>query len=228
MTCGVYEIVAPSGSRYVGSSVDMRVREKSHFWMLRKGTHHSRALQAAWNKYGSRLLFRPLLVCSPALRLFYEQRAYNALRPSYNCSPNVSAGHYGHKHSAETRARLSALRKGLTRSPTSRAKQKSTLESRRPSPARETCELCGQRLVIGSLAQGRKRRFCSRLCASRAMARLPKPGARKPRGKCRGCGSDISWQKPATHLFCSRACANRANRAVYKARRQQLAIEVSV
>lgn len=50
---GVYRILnIVDGKIYVGSSVDIQRRIKSHTHELRKGTHNNKYLQRAWNKYG--------------------------------------------------------------------------------------------------------------------------------------------------------------------------------
>jgi group I intron endonuclease len=41
-----------NGKFYVGSAVDTRTRFRQHRRLLRRGKHHCRHLQAAWNKYG--------------------------------------------------------------------------------------------------------------------------------------------------------------------------------
>lgn len=41
-----------NGKFYVGSTKDTRERFRTHRTRLRKNTHHSKHLQAAWNKYG--------------------------------------------------------------------------------------------------------------------------------------------------------------------------------
>lgn len=41
-----------NGKFYVGSTMDTRERFRTHRTRLRKGTHHSKHLQAAWSKYG--------------------------------------------------------------------------------------------------------------------------------------------------------------------------------
>lgn len=41
-----------NGKFYVGSAKDTRTRFRQHRKLLRKGTHHCKHLQAAWNKYG--------------------------------------------------------------------------------------------------------------------------------------------------------------------------------
>lgn len=37
---------------YVGSAVNFQKRKANHLWLLKNNTHHSLALQRAWNKYG--------------------------------------------------------------------------------------------------------------------------------------------------------------------------------
>jgi group I intron endonuclease len=50
---GLYAIVhQPTNRCYVGSANDVRRRFKEHRSLLRRGSHHSRYLQNAWNKYG--------------------------------------------------------------------------------------------------------------------------------------------------------------------------------
>jgi len=85
MISGIYTIASPSGKRYVGSAVHFGRRWSIHRVQLRKGTHHSKALQRAFNKYGeSGLVFRKLFICSKEDLLFYEQRTFDVLKPEYN------------------------------------------------------------------------------------------------------------------------------------------------
>jgi len=44
-----------NGKFYVGSAQDTRTRFRQHRRLLRKGTHHCKHLQNAWNKYGEEL-----------------------------------------------------------------------------------------------------------------------------------------------------------------------------
>lgn len=49
----IYKIInLTNGKFYVGSTVDYKYRFKCHRARLRKDRHHSKHLQAAWNKYG--------------------------------------------------------------------------------------------------------------------------------------------------------------------------------
>lgn len=110
---GIYHITnTVNGKRYVGSAVSFQRRWLEHRSLLRRGLHHSRILQRAWNKYGEQAFaFKPLLVCAKTDLIFYEQRAIDTFRPEYNISP--TAGNcLGFKHSAESRARMSAANKG--------------------------------------------------------------------------------------------------------------------
>lgn len=51
--CGIYAIEnLVNGKLYIGSSVNVNKRKNEHFNKLRKGIHHSRHLQRAFNKYG--------------------------------------------------------------------------------------------------------------------------------------------------------------------------------
>lgn len=88
MTSGIYRVVTPSGKAYVGSATRFIQRITTHKWHLRKGTHHSPGLQAAYIKYGEAgLKFEILLICDPKDLLFYEQRAIDILKPEYNVAP---------------------------------------------------------------------------------------------------------------------------------------------
>jgi group I intron endonuclease len=55
---------------YVGSAMDTRSRFRQHRKLLRRGTHHCKHLQAAWNKYGEdRFCFEVVEQCSAADQL---------------------------------------------------------------------------------------------------------------------------------------------------------------
>lgn len=133
MVAGVYQIVAPSGRKYIGSAVDFARRWRVHIYRLRRGIHHSPQLQAAWDKYREGLVFSPILVCSPDLAILYEQLAIDALKPEMNTCMQAGStlgyrhteearakfktrprgkGNTGTQHSEETKARISAAKSG--------------------------------------------------------------------------------------------------------------------
>jgi group I intron endonuclease len=133
---GIYEIVnTVNGKRYVGSASTIKGRWAVHRHGLARGIHHSRYLQAAWNKHGAEAFeFRRLLLCDKQNLFMYEQIAFDALRPEYNLAPIARStvgvkwsaeakariasrpnDHMkGRKHSAETLARMSAAKRGNT------------------------------------------------------------------------------------------------------------------
>jgi hypothetical protein len=127
---GVYEIVhTESGRRYVGSAVNFDGRWKAHRFHLARGTHHSRYLQSCWSKHGAdAFAFRKTIICEPKDLLLYEQIAMDSLGPEFNTA-KVAGSCLGLKHSAETKAKLSASKMGNTHTrgrsvhtPASRAK----------------------------------------------------------------------------------------------------------
>ena len=109
---GVYEIYnSVNGKRYIGSAVNMERRFAVHRHSLLRGKHHSRYLQNACGKYGfETFIFRPLLICSKSELLFYEQRAFDVLRPEYNVCPKAGNA-LGVRWTDEARARHSVLQK---------------------------------------------------------------------------------------------------------------------
>jgi group I intron endonuclease len=117
-SAGIYQIENQiNGKLYVGSAINLQRRWLEHRSGLRRGVHGSPKLQNAWNKYGEEnFVFRPLLVCTPADVLMYEQRAIDTYRPAYNTCP-TAGNSFGVKHTAEARARMSAANKGKKLSP---------------------------------------------------------------------------------------------------------------
>ena len=53
MARGIYKIINVINNKfYVGSAEDFTRRKRVHWWMLRRGNHANKHLQAAWLKYG--------------------------------------------------------------------------------------------------------------------------------------------------------------------------------
>lgn len=117
---GIYEIVnLVNGKRYVGSAVDLTQRWREHRSGLTRGKHHSRHLQAAWNKYGeTSFAFRALMDCAPADLLREEQAEFDRRRPEYNICPTAGST-LGRPHSAETRRKIGSSKLGLKMPPRS-------------------------------------------------------------------------------------------------------------
>ncbi len=93
---GIYSIThKKSGKRYIGSAVNIEKRWSVHRCHLRKGTHHSRHLQSAWNKYGeSAFAFEVVATCEKDELTAQEQFWIDAFQTAnrkhgYNVSPTA-------------------------------------------------------------------------------------------------------------------------------------------
>lgn len=156
---GIYEIVnLVNGKRYVGSAVDLRSRWRSHLHLLRKGSHHSPRLQRSFDKYGEiSFEFRCLSLCAKEHLIANEQLALDSFRPEYNVE-RVAASRLGRKHSVETRAKMSADRKGKPKPPQSAEHRQKISEAQlgtKRGPYRpRTAEHCAN---IGAALTGKKR-----------------------------------------------------------------------
>lgn len=112
----IYSLGFPGRSlkRYVGSARDMKQRMRSHTHLLRKGNHHSRALQNAANKYGVENIRVDILESGlPDERLIEREQIWidKFMGELYNRSP-TAASRLGTKMSTEARAKISASLKG--------------------------------------------------------------------------------------------------------------------
>lgn len=116
---GVYAIRhTASGRAYVGSAVDVQARWRGHCRSLGRGDHHSRHLQAAWDRFGPDGFALSVLeaVADKADLIAREQWWIDQLNASFlqagfNAAP-LAGSVLGIRHSAETKARWSADRKG--------------------------------------------------------------------------------------------------------------------
>lgn len=112
MPSGIYSIQSPSGARYIGSAVDLKARNRHHFYLLRKGNHFSRALQRAAVKYGLEALkFSVLLVCRPCDLIFFEQRSIDTLKPEYNSRP-IAESQLGFRHTESSKKKIAEAKSG--------------------------------------------------------------------------------------------------------------------
>jgi len=129
---GVYEILnLVNGKRYIGSAVCFKKRWKWHRTDLRRGDHHNAPLQAAWTKYGPDVfLFKPILTCQQSMLKFYEQQLLDKVLPEYNCATAASNPMLGRKHSAETKAKISAANLGSKRSSEARPRMSAACKGR--------------------------------------------------------------------------------------------------
>lgn len=133
---GIYEIVnLVNGKRYVGSACNLKQRKIDHWKLLRRGTHHSRYLQASWNKYGEDAFeFRLIESVAEKERLVErEQHYFDILKPEYNIAKKAGSC-LGVRHTAEAKAKMSAKHKGKKLSAEHIAKIVANNTGRKASP----------------------------------------------------------------------------------------------
>lgn len=106
MRAAVYAIVhVATGDSYIGSSADIETRWRKHREKLRRGAHHSRRLQAAWDVFGeAAFVFKDLVICAVDTLYMYEQRLIHGLKPAFNHKST------GAVHTAESRAAIAKAR----------------------------------------------------------------------------------------------------------------------
>ncbi len=114
---GIYQIRnIKNNKRYIGSAVDLNMREYHHFYYLNKNTHHNIYLQRAWNKHGKKkFIFESLILCSQKELIYWEQLFLDNLAPEYNIL-SIANSQLGTKRSLETRKKISNARKGKNHS----------------------------------------------------------------------------------------------------------------
>ena len=131
---GIYAIVNKiNGHRYIGSAVNMAARWRVHTYHLRKNNHHSKHLQAAWNKYGKEQFdFVVLEVVDNVEKLIeVEQKYLDKDFPEYNTNmvagsvlgfrfsteaiKKMSESHSGFRHTEESKNKMSEIWSGKPR-----------------------------------------------------------------------------------------------------------------
>jgi group I intron endonuclease len=89
---GVYEIRNTiTGDIYVGASNRIPIRLKAHRRALELNRHHSKRLQADWNKYGPDAFTFQIMRPLSADDLLWEEEALAIfeLKPAYNTAPTM-------------------------------------------------------------------------------------------------------------------------------------------
>lgn len=117
-TVGVYSIFNLFNLKvYIGSSINLKQRERSHFNALKSNRHYNKHLQRAYNKYGEKyFIFNILENCNAddlsAKEQFYID-FYNSANISfgYNILPTAYST-YGFRHSEETLVAMSECKIG--------------------------------------------------------------------------------------------------------------------
>ena len=120
---GIYAITNGVNSKvYVGSAVNIAGRWRAHMSQLRRGTHHSGHLQAAWIKYGEAAFsFSVLEYVTDQSCLLREEDKWIAIfraadhDKGYNICPKAGS-QLGTKRSRESKEKMSASAKGRVKS----------------------------------------------------------------------------------------------------------------
>lgn len=121
MTSGVYQIVNTiNGKVYIGSSKCIEKRKSQHFRALASGNHHNKALRHAALKYGVDVFTHEILeMCAESDLLLRESHwisAKNSTKTGYNVRFTPESN-LGIKHTAESRANMSASKVGYKHTP---------------------------------------------------------------------------------------------------------------
>jgi group I intron endonuclease len=92
-----------NGKFYLGSSINLSKRKRTHFRDLKNNKHHCIYLQRAYNKYGKENFeFIILFNCSKEYCLEFEEYFIKSLSPKYNTSKVANCPMGGRKHSLDT------------------------------------------------------------------------------------------------------------------------------
>ncbi len=130
---GIYLIIClVTNKYYIGSAVDFDDRWRLHLLFFRRGNHHNRHMQRAWDKHGEAQFGFFILEITDDLEVREQywidkldavnrHRGYNickagrnrhGVKASEETRKLLSDSHKGHTHSAETKAKMSAAHKG--------------------------------------------------------------------------------------------------------------------
>lgn len=106
-----------NGSLYIGSTyTNFARRWGEHLRFLKRGTHHSKRLQAAWNFFGeSSFCFSILEQCDKGECTQREQYWMDMLHPEYNVAPKAMSPNRGTgwNHTPAAKLKMSMARLGI-------------------------------------------------------------------------------------------------------------------
>lgn len=178
---GIYAIIhRASGRRYVGSSWNIRKRIREHLSALRFNRHHSPYLQKTWAKYGDVAFEIAVLELCPVEALIVREQHHMDVQCALNAR-NVADRRMGVKHTAETKAKISAIRKADKRG----------------------CETAGRRLndprLRALVVQAVKARLSDPIVRAAAVAAMNTPEAAANR-RARMTSPEYRAKQRASHL----------------------------
>lgn len=138
MTSGIYAITnLCDGKRYIGQSVDLNKRWRTHQWLLSSNKHYNPHLQRAWNR-GDDFEFSVIEECDKQDlndREIYWIAYFHATEMQYGYNLCVGGNSTtGRKFSEETKRKMSEKRKGYKCSPEVVAQRVATFRKRMEDP----------------------------------------------------------------------------------------------
>lgn len=93
MESGIYSIINTLNNKiYIGSSYNINNRYKHHINNLKRGNHHCKHLQNAYNKYGNIFQLNYIEICSKEKLMKREQHWIDFFKPEYNSVPFAITG----------------------------------------------------------------------------------------------------------------------------------------
>ena len=129
---GIYRIDVGNGRFYIGSSVDLAQRKKSHLRNLKQSNHRNFRMQRCWNKYNF-FEFTVLEYCPVESLLIREQQyldKYKHDEKNINIALSASNPMLGRKHSHEARLKIAKANKGKKVSEKTRLNMSVSLKKR--------------------------------------------------------------------------------------------------
>ena len=114
---GIYLITNLTNNKhYIGSAINLSIRQRTHFNNLKQNKHCNKHLQASYNKHGiDNFKFDILWLCSKEDLLHYEQIYIDLWKPEYNICKTAGST-LGIKLSDETKLKMSLSSKGKPKS----------------------------------------------------------------------------------------------------------------
>ena len=183
--CGIYTITCTANGRvYVGSSIDIARRIRSHVSELDRGVHKNGYLRNSWAKYGESAFHFDVIehVENPNNLLEREQwwmDSLDTVKNGFNISPkagntlgikfsdegrqnlsNAMRGKPGRKHSEETKRKISEQNRGRIFSEEHRRKISEKARDRHPGEeTRRKLSAASKGRVLGPMSEETKRKL---------------------------------------------------------------------